>query len=299
MDDGRFGPGWSWDDYSYYYSAEKSAMPVYGNMFWVVKDSLSENLDLLPEAFRPNVVLKIDSTLDYYNYARNEYFNEFTLTLNGREKHFEETIPFKTHEETAVRLLEDTLRRPIAMRSSLAGCPWTMKRSQPIDTLMKHMLIPSDNFLAEQIMLMCSGLLSDTLNSRKAMRFVHEKYLPQLQNKLIWRDGSGLSRYNKVTPAGMVHLLEQLWWDVEEDRLFSLLPANGVRGTLRRSFPSDVPYIFAKTGSLSYVYCLSGYVKCRSGKTMAFSFMNNNYALPTSVVKAEMAKVLEAIRDQY
>ena len=85
-----------------------------------------------------------------------------------------------------------------------------------------------------------------------------------------------------------------------QERLFSLLPAGGVSGTISGSYKGKgKPFVFAKTGSLSNNHCLSGYVVTNKGKTLIFSFMNNHFVEGSAVVKNEMNKVLTFLRDNF
>jgi D-alanyl-D-alanine carboxypeptidase/D-alanyl-D-alanine-endopeptidase (penicillin-binding protein 4) len=85
-----------------------------------------------------------------------------------------------------------------------------------------------------------------------------------------------------------------------QERLFSLLPAGGVSGTISDSYKGQgKPFVFAKTGSLSNNHCLSGYVVTNKGKVLIFSFMNNHFVEGSAVVKKEMNKILTYLRDTF
>ena len=116
-----------------------------------------------------------------------------------------------------------------------------------------------------------------------------------------WVDGSGLSRYNLVTPRYLCQVLDQLYHTQNQDRLFSLFPAGGLRGTIKEWYNNDTgkPYIFAKTGSMSGVHCLSGYIVTKSGKILIFSFMHNNFRGSNKAWKIEMQRILAIIWEQY
>jgi len=59
------------------------------------------------------------------------------------------------------------------------------------------------------------------------------------------------------------------------------------------------PYVYAKSGSLGGVYCLSGFLLTNSGKVLIFSIMNNHYTIPTEDLRIQIQGVLEYIRDNY
>jgi D-alanyl-D-alanine carboxypeptidase/D-alanyl-D-alanine-endopeptidase (penicillin-binding protein 4) len=71
-----------------------------------------------------------------------------------------------------------------------------------------------------------------------------------------------------------------------------MLPSSGHAGSFKNSFTSIDSYLHAKTGSMRHVYNLSGFLETKSGKTLLFSFMNNNFSAPASVLKNEMERVL-------
>jgi D-alanyl-D-alanine carboxypeptidase/D-alanyl-D-alanine-endopeptidase (penicillin-binding protein 4) len=157
----------------------------------------------------------------------------------------------------------------------------------------------SDNFIAEQLLLQCAALLSDTLQPEIAIRYAKKNLLTDLPDEPQWVDGSGLSRYNLFTPRSVVVLWDKMSRIVPRERLFKLLATGGRPGTIRNYFNAEVPYIFGKTGSLSNNHCLSGFVVTKSGRTLIFSFMHNNFVQPTRKVRLEMEKFLNRIHERY
>jgi D-alanyl-D-alanine carboxypeptidase/D-alanyl-D-alanine-endopeptidase (penicillin-binding protein 4) len=161
------------------------------------------------------------------------------------------------------------------------------------------MLLPSDNFIAEQLLLTYAAENNQPMNTSSIIDYISKNHLTDLPEKPQWVDGSGLSRQNLFSPADMVKLCEKIYDEVNnEERLFGLLPQGGT-GTLRNYFKADKPFIFAKTGSLSNNHSLSGYLKTNSGKTMIFSFMNNNFVNPTGEIRKEMERILTLIHEKY
>jgi len=147
-------------------------------------------------------------------------------------------------------------------------------------------------------MLMCAQKLYGEQNADLAIQYARDSLLAESPDELVWRDGSGLSRYNLFTPRSIVHLLDHLYKELKPGRLKSILPAGGVSGTIENWYGhGNDPYVFAKTGTLSNKHCLSGLIVTKRGKNYLFSFMNNNYINGSSEVKREMEKVLEWIYD--
>tara|TARA_R110000737_G_C14519089_1_gene475054 strand:- start:816 stop:1130 length:315 start_codon:yes stop_codon:yes gene_type:complete len=102
------------------------------------------------------------------------------------------------------------------------------------------------------------------------------------------------------TPRSLVALLEETSTLVEQKELFRTLAIGGQAGTIRRWYAGETePYVFAKTGTLSGVHSLSGFIKTNSGKVLIFSFMHNNYPGFTNPIREQMQEVLEFVRDKY
>lgn len=111
------------------------------------------------------------------------------------------------------------------------------------------------------------------------------------------RDGSGLSRLNLVTPATVVKLLRHMYGGPAREEWMSMLPIGGQDGTLYNRF-GDTPAagrVFAKTGSLSHVSALSGYLKRNDGTWVAFSILVNNYNARTAEARGVMDRICNLI----
>ena len=121
------------------------------------------------------------------------------------------------------------------------------------------------------------------------------KNLPQKPN---WADGSGLSRYNLFTPLDFVWLLNTMQVEFGLERMKRLLPTGGT-GTLRNYYKQDSGYIFAKTGSLSDVLALSGYIISKKNHLLIFSVLVNNHLGPAYLVRRAVESFLHQIRSQY
>ena len=195
-------------------------------------------------------------------------------------------------------LLEDTLNREITLLEKPISNYKTLY-SLPVDSVYKNMLQESDNFLAEQLLMIYAGVLTDSLSTDIGINNLTLKYFNDFPNELIWRDGSGLSRYNLFTPQTLIHLLEKIYQEIPTKRLFSLMPAGGISGTIKEWYTADEPYVFAKTGTMINNHNLSGYLKTKSNKVLIFSFMHNHYQGSSFKIKTEMQRILREIHEKY
>ena len=99
-------------------------------------------------------------------------------------------------------------------------------------------------------------------------------------NTIALADGSGLSRYNLTSPATTIKLLQKMYTDqVNFPLYYYTLPIAGVDGTIGRRMRGTLAAgnLHAKTGTLSGVTALSGYVTTLDGEWLAFSIMMQHY----------------------
>jgi len=110
-------------------------------------------------------------------------------------------------------------------------------------------------------------------------------------------DGSGLARLNLVTPAAVVKLLRHMYGSSSREDWISLLPVGGQDGTLGGRFGEGAASgrVHAKTGSLSHVSALSGYVQRTGGDWVAFSILVNNFNGRTAEVRGVMDRICNLI----
>lgn len=297
-----FGRGWEWDDYPYYYQPEITAMPIYGN---VVQLSTSGHgsIKVDPHYFGPFLQLDYNTTANRFHIQRDRVDNVIRYNGYPVPATLMRYLPFKTSDKLFASLLTDTLRKQVNLIKLPLAHDASVVYSHPLDTVLRAMMLPSDNHVAEQLLLVCaSAHIGTELNADSIRRYMLRKHLNDLPNRPEWHDASGLSRYNLVTPAATVRLLEKL---IEitpnETRLFELFPAGGVSGTLEHVYETrhGQPFVWAKTGTLSNNHNQSGYIRTESGRMLIYSFMNNNYVRPTADVRREMVRIVTAIHDNY
>ena len=95
-------------------------------------------------------------------------------------------------------------------------------------------------------------------------------------------DGSGLSRWNLVTPMAVLRLLRYMREQAAWPSYYESLPIAGVDGTLKNRMRGSAAKgnVRAKTGSLGRVRSLSGYVTTRDNEVLVFTMIVNNYGVP-------------------
>ncbi len=301
--DERLGPGWAWDDYPYSFQPEKSALPLYGNVVTFERDSLGNDLKIVPAYFKNKAQTVAAMQNDRPRINREEMENIFSYnekSVSGQP--FYREIPYITSASLSLYLLQDTLNKSISITPSDVSGSADSKilYGSEIFPVYQKMMMDSDNFLAEQLLLMCADKELGVLDSKKMIAFAKDNIFQDMPDELLWRDGSGLSRYNMFTPRTIARLLEKIHQELPEEKIFRIFPAGGASGTIENWYGGkNEPYIFAKTGTLTGKHCLSGYVKTKSGQTLIFSFMHNNYKGNAKPLKEEMQRILEDIYERY
>jgi D-alanyl-D-alanine carboxypeptidase/D-alanyl-D-alanine-endopeptidase (penicillin-binding protein 4) len=296
-----YGSGWAWDDYNDYYQAEITELPIEDNVAIVYADKNGE-LQITPSTLKQ--YLKCDSNYKpaSFRVQRNFLDNSFVYPAMKIPADYRKEIPWKTGTALTLSLLQDTLKKQVEeIHLPLSDSAKTVFDANA-DTVYKHMLQPSDNFIAEQLLLVCSAVKFKTMDADSVIAYSKANYLNDLPDVPQWVDGSGLSRFNLFTPRSIIKLLCKISDEMKNDSLLhSLLPAGGVIGTIKSAYKTDngQPFVWAKTGSLSNNHNQSGYLVTRKGKRLAFSFMNNNFTRPSREIRNEMVRIITYIHDNY
>jgi D-alanyl-D-alanine carboxypeptidase/D-alanyl-D-alanine-endopeptidase (penicillin-binding protein 4) len=211
----------------------------------------------------------------------------------------------------AANLLRDALaRRGIALDGrvrvvhwpqtdeALAGHPTEIGSidSPPLSQLLTHTLKHSDNRYAQMLLQQvgvrtaATGVCADRMEPPQtsadwglcAMRAFLDRVGIDGDEATLG-DGAGLSRHDLVTPGATVKLLAWIARQPFANVLREALPVAGIDGTLQYRMRDNAATdnVQAKTGTLSHVYALSGYVIDAAGERLAFSLMLNRYQRPT------------------
>ena len=242
--------------------------------------------------------------------------NEFRITQSGQVFN-SATIPFVTNgNKTAIALLEHDYHIPIKILRPqydngpnayiCDGCAglnlkvkeWKTLRSVALDSLLRPMMHRSDNFFAEQSLLMVSDLRLGNMNDARIIDTILKTDLKDLPQKPRWVDGSGLSRYNLFSPLDFITILDKMKTEFGMDRIKNIFPTGG-EGTISSYYKADSGYIYGKTGTLSGVVAFSGYLYTKKGKLLIFSTLVNNHQASATEVRRAVEKFLNRVRNWY
>lgn len=164
---------------------------------------------------------------------------------------------------------------------------------------------PSDNLNAELLL----RALSKKLSSDKASAQIGKKLIDSLitlsgANPKTYRvtDGSGLSYYNLITAELLSKVLVLMYSQDTKtfDAFLKSLPIGGVDGTLSNRYKNSPAKgnVFAKTGTISGVASLSGYIKTKKENWLAFSILIQNYVGSASEARKIHDKICEILFEE-
>jgi D-alanyl-D-alanine carboxypeptidase/D-alanyl-D-alanine-endopeptidase (penicillin-binding protein 4) len=190
----------------------------------------------------------------------------------------------------AVRGVPKALPEP---RNILAPIPRTVlveSQSPPLREIATTMMKVSQNLYAETLLKAIGAVKSGGTGSADAgvaaAREIFTGWSIQ-PGTYVQADGSGLSRYDFVTADMIATVLERMHKDPRHhDAFVASLPIAGKDGTIstRMKNTRAEGNALAKTGSISNVRALSGYVKTQDGDTLVFSILANSFTIPSATV---------------
>ena len=232
--------------------------------------------------FRDNVDL---DKVEEKNWTRNISGNRFyTTNESNKSKYFQ--VPFTQQYAPlllAVDLLSDTLGKHIEFQNYIAGITNGIKmiKTVPTDSLLKIMMLRSDNFYADQIVLMASEKLLGKMDDAALIDTVSKTFFSNLPQRMRWVDGSGLSRYNLNTPENYIAILQQMQAKFGEARVKNIFEKGG-EGTIAAYYKNFPGTMYAKTGTLGGQVALSGFIYTPKQQKLYFSILVANHMSPTS-----------------
>ena len=282
----EYGAGWSWDDYNYYYAAPRSVFPIYGNSVQGVIEDSSPKLN-------PSFVF--EKTNEDLNLQREQFSNHFKF--NPTQWMVNDTVyrPIIPSDSLFVKLLEQSTNTKV----SFADHPndslvWKSLYTDQEERLYKGLLHQSDNGIAEALLLMIANKYKGVFLPEAAIDSLKSQWKPWLPDPIEWVDGSGVSRYNMITPRTLVAVLQQIEAQIGWEKIQILFPKSGVSGTLKAY--KKLENVYAKTGTLRHNHNLSGYWISPKGNRYAFAILVNHFTAPTSEIREGIIELLTWIQ---
>lgn len=210
-----YGNGWQWDDYNAYYQPEINELPIMDNVVHV-KATKAGEMSVLPASF--GTCFRKDSTMNKQSFRVVREFNEnvFRIPSLPIPDKTSQQIPYKVSTANTLNLLMDTLKRVVGISDLKMPADAKTIFNLKSDSVFRELMLPSDNFIAEHLLLTYADRLGIELNTAKVINQIEKTYLSSLPDKVRWVDGSGLSRGNLFTPRSMVVLLDLIYNEIND-----------------------------------------------------------------------------------
>jgi D-alanyl-D-alanine carboxypeptidase/D-alanyl-D-alanine-endopeptidase (penicillin-binding protein 4) len=171
--------------------------------------------------------------------------------------------------------------------------------SPPMSDVVRAILEPSQNWITEQLVRTLGWELGEEGSWREGFRIEREFLTRRVSVDTLdvtLRDGSGLSAKNLVTPRGMVRILDYMRESPHSGVFREALASPGEEdSTLRNRLDGLETQLFAKTGTITHVSSLSGYLYTESGKVLIFSIMANDTGLPSRPAREAIDAIVKAL----
>ena len=273
----RFGDGWSWNDYAEDYQPERARMPIFGNVVHFYQGQ--KKLDIKPFYFFSQQNMDL-SSIKGKNWTRAKNENKFfTIEQSNTKKYFQ--VPFVYDSRQVLEILQDSLGRKISALNDIPLLTFKTIKTVPTDSLLKIMMLRSDNFYADQIVLMASEQLLGRMDDAALIDSAKKLIFADLPQRMRWVDGSGLSRYNLNTPENYVAILQQMQIKFGEERVKNIFEKGG-EGTISAYYKNFPGTIYAKTGTLGGQVALSGFIYTPKKQKLFFSVLVANHMSQSS-----------------
>lgn len=304
-----WGPGWSWDDTPESFQPYLSALMLNRGCVKVTATPRSKGtppqIEVNPSSDYytiDNQAKSMDAGSGRLRITRDWLRNGNTIHISGNvAQQTVRTLNMYSSADFFLQTFRYCLNRQGVSVSRIVKdiCPTEATElavcSRPIHEVLKRALKKSDNLSAEALFHHLGIQEADTLyvgfqqGQEAVCRFMKEE-IGGLPERYRIVDGSGVSLYNYVSPALLLAYLKYAYYHAGVFRSFyESLPIAGVDGTLRGRMKKGKAFrnVRAKTGSVTGVSSLAGYVRASNGHMLAFVIINQN------VLKSREARLFQ------
>lgn len=303
------GKGWMLEDVNYPFAAENGALQFNENSitFWIIPPDLNyDQVRIIPSIESSyfqfnNEITCLSDSLTWLEVERPP--NNNVISVKGNVQKHGTTISrsISLHNPTKyfLTVFQETFSNGgITLQGEIIDCDdipdWQLDslktnflfetRSTQLSEILPNLMQKSSNLQAEtliKLLAIKAGEIGSTVKGKEVV----EKFLSDLDispGSYRFMDGSGLSRYNLISPAQITEILKFMLNTEFADLWLNVLPVTGnYERELGLTFGKrQQGNIRAKTGTMSNIRCLSGYILLPDD-TLVFSIMVNSHLLTT------------------
>ncbi|NGP76865.1 D-alanyl-D-alanine carboxypeptidase/D-alanyl-D-alanine-endopeptidase [Balneolaceae bacterium YR4-1] len=328
FDQQPYPKGWSWEDLSFYYGVEISALSFNENavdLTVVADNAVGETPEIRWFPFDTDYVNFInEQVITPSNTEYDEFYRRIlgTNTIILRSK-----VPQNYVEKESLSVLNapmyfmDTFKKYLNDGGiSLGGriiideqVPETddddytmlsMHESVPVGKMLAEINKESSNFFTEMMLKTAAAEHYDVQGTTDLGLTLIKDFAASMQmdtTKIELNDGSGMAPATLITPEDLTSLMVKMQNRSDFDTYKKSLSLAGIDGSLQHRFKGTPLYkkIYGKTGYVSGVRALSGYMTADTGKPLIFSIITNNHTEKTSYIDSLHESILLQIYEKY
>lgn len=310
IDKKEFAPGWMWDDDTNPYTPKVSSYNLDGN---IVRVAMTNNPDgfaqtTLKSTYPMSVisVVKTGAKSDYLEVNRYNWMNPEVVEIYGNLKAAKPiNIPISSMRRYFIHNVEKALEsNKINISNTLysskivpSDAVLITEITNPISRTISSILHNSNNLMAESIF----KLASAKKYSATGTDFLGEEVFKEFYNKLgletdniLIKDGCGVSRKNLLYADWMTQALNKIYQQKDFEKFRDNMAQSG-DGTLNNRLYPLRGEVWLKTGSLSNVSAIAGYVKSQDGHTYSIVILTQNFIQEQSTVKKFEDEIINII----
>ena len=311
FDNKEWGEGWQWDDDLNPLMPKFSSYNLDKNLLDIIISPTTKDApaNIYVTKFYPVTFMNLITTgsKNDIKISRNNHISPDIINAEGTIKEqTKKQIPINHPKRYFILRLEEAIRD---QKMDYYG-NFTQKKlpksnvylvaqvDHPIEDVIEPVLTNSSNFVAETVFKTAGAKFTNNTGSLEHSQQMLRAYFDKLKldySDIKIVDGSGVSKNNIVTSDFMSEFLVKRADDTD---FIKSLPTSG-EGTLSNRMLYFKDNLHAKTGTLSDVSCIAGYITSRSGKTYAFDIMINDPKTKITDKKSLEEYILRDIYTKY
>jgi D-alanyl-D-alanine carboxypeptidase/D-alanyl-D-alanine-endopeptidase (penicillin-binding protein 4) len=318
----RYGEGWSWDDMPFYYSAPISALCINRNTVTLTVDpgrkagdpvrlmvSPGEKAVRILNNAKTNDPKSLTSLKVWRDAGSSDIQLSGVLAIDAKP---EDRKPISVTVENPARFVGTVFLEKLraggievdaVVEEGRLPQSETLQigrhESAPLSEIVALLNKPSDNLIAECLLKTLGAEKGKEGSAAEGIRVAVEWFrtIGIDETQISMADGSGLSRQNFVCAKALAVLLETMWRHPTKQVWLDSLPVAGVDGTLKSRMKGTAAEknCRAKTGYVSNVSSLSGYVSTRDGEQLLFVLLMNNHKSRSAVPVGVQNRIVETL----
>ncbi|MBN1968251.1 MAG: D-alanyl-D-alanine carboxypeptidase [Candidatus Delongbacteria bacterium] len=304
-----YGSGWEYDDLTEYYAAPISKLSFNENL--IKLNIVNDMVNTSPEyEFSYNFIKDNDTRAQVYRLANTDSLLIISDFNGNYIKYSTVSDPAKLFKGQLIRVLELSNIKVLSKDyENPKILDYYYDKSDSMDVMLYKANSESNNFYAEQLYRTAIehfALSNDSIITLKKDRNQYYSisdinsaassiYSILYGINVNPADGSGLSRKNLISAEEMNRVLRKGYKSDHFRQLLHSIAKPGYDGTLENKFSSDIlsERVFAKSGSMTNVQCLSGYLVTENGTLVFFSILCNNFSGSSSRIVRYIEYLLE------